>query len=230
MYPDSASPIRQVKNTTKDYELLCSNLCEVRDKMMSSLSVFVSPPYIMSLQCQGYHASQLWRPTIGSTLAKRHITCLYTLRGPMCIHRESFRCAHTLWCDMNPQQRFYMIRLQTCRTGWARAALLNINLLSFWSYHFSCMCVMFGRMLAMLRMSPGEAGRGRNVEHTSSQDPTRCWRCSPIEHEILSAGRWFIILVLLLGENSEGETARGRMCKTNWMVSRLWLFLTLLLW
>lgn len=109
-------------------ELLCSNVCEVRDNIMSSLSVFVSPPYIMSLQC---HASQLWRPTIGSTLAKRYITCPYTLHGPMCINREPFRRAHTLWCDMNPPQRFDMIRLQTCRTGWARAALLNINLLSF---------------------------------------------------------------------------------------------------
>lgn len=64
---------------------------------------------------------------------------------------------------------------------------------------------MFGRMLAMLWISPGEAGRGRNLERTSSQDPTRCWSCSPIEHEILSAGRWFIILLLLLGGNRERE-------------------------
>lgn len=64
---------------------------------------------------------------------------------------------------------------------------------------------MFGRMLAVLWISPGEAGRGRNLERTSSQDPTRCWSCSPIEHEILSAGRWFIILLFLLGGNRERE-------------------------
>lgn len=72
------------------------------------------------------------------------------------------------------------------------------------------MCVMFGRMLAMFWMSSGEAGRGGNLERTSSQDPTRCSSCSPIKHEILSAGRWFIILLLLLGENTERARDRER--------------------
>lgn len=122
--------------------------------------------------------------------------------------RISLRCAHTLWCDMNPPWRFCMRRYQTCRVAWVQTALVYINLL-FLSYHFRCTCVSFGRVLAMLSISPGDAGRGRNLEHTSSQDPTRCWSCSPIEHEILSAGRWFIILVLLQGDNGERERERN---------------------
>lgn len=116
----------------------------------------------------------------------------------------SFRCAHTLWCDRNPPRRFHMRRHQS---------ELNTRRSFFFfspsSYHLSCMCVTFGRMLGKLWINP-EAGffQGRNLERTSSQDPTRCWSCSAIKHEILSVGRWFIILLLLLGENMEIETLK----------------------
>ena len=141
---------------------------------------------------------------LGSGLAvTRYKPCLDTLHGSH-VHspqRISFRCAHTLRCDMNPPRRFSHMHArcfsaQRNRVECGAAPLLNINLPFFFppfffcvSYHFCCMCVTFGRMLAGLRISPGEAGRGRNLEGTSSQDPTRCWSCSPIEHEILSAGR-----------------------------------------
>ena len=168
---------------------------------------------------------------LGSGLAvTRYKPCLDTLHGSH-VHspqRISFRCAHTLWCDMNPPRRFSHMHArcfsaQRNRVECGAAPLLNINLPFFFppfffcvSYHFCCMCVTFGRMLAGLRISPGEAGRGRNLEGTSSQDPTRCWSCSPIEHEILSAGRWFIILLLLLGGGGGGGGGGGereRLCE-----------------
>lgn len=72
------------------------------------------------------------------------------------------------------------------------------------------MHVTSGRMLLMLQINPEALGRGRNLDRTSSQDSTRCESCLATEHEILSAGRWFITLLLQLRENRKIETLRKR--------------------
>lgn len=62
----------------------------------------------------------------------------------------------------------------------------------------------------MLWINPEAFGRGRNLDCTSSQDSTRCESCLATEHEILSAGRWFIFLLRQLGGNGKLETPRTR--------------------
>lgn len=97
------------------------------------------------------------------------------------------------------------------------------------------MCVTFGRMLLMLRINPEALGRRKNLDRTSSQDSTRCESCLATKHEILSAGRWFIILLLQLGGNGNIETLRkGNEYRSifppsplpinSWTFSRDWLF------
>lgn len=60
----------------------------------------------------------------------------------------------------------------------------------------------------MLWINPEAFGRGRNLDCTSSQDSSRCESCLATKHEILSAGRWFIFLLLQLGGNGKIETLR----------------------
>lgn len=89
--------------------------------------------------------------------------------------RISFRCVHTLWCDMNPPRRFHMRRCEMNSRG-GRGSWLGLFYFFFLppflflSYHLSCMCMMFGRMRAELWINPEAAGRGRNLERASPQD------------------------------------------------------------
>lgn len=191
------------------------------------------------LHCRWYHAFQPRGLTIGSWLpVKRYKLCLDTLHDPMCTHRGESPSGARTPCDVTGIHHGDF----TCaaiRVSWIREGASSFFFSS--SYHLSCMCVTFGRMLGKLWINP-EAGffQGRNLESTSSQDPTRCWSCSAIKHEILSVGRWFIILLLLLGENMEIDTLKmggniylvGFFCSlslpaNSWMVSRLWLFFIL---
>lgn len=79
--------------------------------------------------------------------------------------------------------------------GILKGSLLNINL---------PLALSFERHVCWVWQGAGSSGGGSETEeHFSSQDPTRCKSCSPIKHEILSAGRWFINLLLLLEEKKE---------------------------
>lgn len=139
---------------------------------------------------------------------KRHKLYLDGLNSQMYTHQgQSTSGAHTLCNVIWIQCRdFTPAAVGTCRVGWVLEATLFF--FSFPSYLFSCTHVTFGRMLLMLRINPEALGRGRNLDRTSSQDSTRCESCLATEHEILSAGRWFIILLLQLGGNGMIETLR----------------------
>lgn len=140
------------------------------------------------------HARMATRPT-----TKRHKLYLHSLNSPMYIHQgQSFSSAHAP-CDMIWIHRKDFTHTPLwCRVGWVLEATLFF-FFSFPSHLFSCAHETFGRMLLMLQINPEALGRGRNLDRTSSQDSTRCKSCLAIEHEILSAGRWFIILPLQLG-------------------------------
>lgn len=137
--------------------------------------------------------------------------------SPLCTHQgQSPSGAHTP-CDVIWIQRrdFIHTAVGTCSVGWVLEATLLFFFFSFPSYLFSCTHVTFGRMLLMLWINPEALGRERNLDHSSSQDSTRCESCLATEHEILSAGRWFIIFLLQLGGNGKIETQRkGNGCRS----------------
>lgn len=120
----------------------------------------------------------------------------------------SFRCSHTSWCDMNPAETFHQHCCGYLVSGLSTRRIIALFLFLCCPYLLSCMRVSFGRMLPMLWINPEAFGRGRNLDCTSSQDSTRCESCLATEHEILSAGRWFIFLLLQLGGNGKIETLR----------------------
>lgn len=141
------------------------------------------------------------RPATTPT-AKKHELYLDSLNSPMWTHQgqspSGARTHLAMW---------YESRTEISHTPvWGPAEWVQYQkphcffCFFFLFYLFSCMHVTFGRMLLMLQINPEALGRGRNLDRTSSQDSTRCESCLATEHEISSAGRWFIILLLQLGE------------------------------
>lgn len=118
----------------------------------------------------------------------------------------SFRCAHTSWCDMNPAETFDLHCCGYLESGLSTRSIVALFLFLCCPYLLSWMRVSFGRMLLMLWINPEAFGRGRNLDCTSSQDQMR--ELFSLPAEILSAGRWFIFLLLQLGGNGKIETLR----------------------
>lgn len=169
------------------------------------------------LHCRWYHAFQPRGLTIGSWLpVKRYKLCLDTLHDPMCTHRGESPSGVRTPCDVTGIHHGDF----TCaaiRVSWIREGASFFFFPS--SYHLSCMCVTFGRMLGKLWINP-EAGffQGRNLERTSSQDPTRCWSCSAIKHEIFVCGEMIYNFTLTAGgKHGDRDTENGGKYLSSWV-------------